>query len=260
MSETVLNISDQQLIEFPLDIFNKHELEILLAYRCKLKHLSIYIQNLANLKKLDLSQNQLTELPDEITNLQNLGSLILYSNQLTQLPDLSNLGLVQLHLRDNQLPVFPLSILRIETLEELDLSFNYIDKLPDNIFALENLRVLSISDNFLDELPETICQMKNLERLNFNGNSIKKLPEGFRSLNLKTLDVSQNSWKEPLYEIGDIDSLVNLQYDGNMFEYNYDIDPLNAFKTLWKCRKIIAFEVICEVIRKYMNKEFYDRY
>ena len=60
-----------------------------------------------DIKKLDLSGNQLTQLPSEIGHLTRLTYLTLSSNRLTQLP--SEIGqltqLTCLYLTDNQLDV-----------------------------------------------------------------------------------------------------------------------------------------------------------
>ena len=58
-----------------------------------------------NLKRLDLYNNQLTQIPG--LNLPNLQELYLYNNQLTQIPDLNLPNLQKLFLYNNQLTQIP---------------------------------------------------------------------------------------------------------------------------------------------------------
>jgi len=61
--------------------------------RNQLSELPTEITQLANLNTLDLSENQLSELPTEITQLANLNTLDLSGNQLSELP--AEIGLLE---------------------------------------------------------------------------------------------------------------------------------------------------------------------
>jgi len=77
------DIDDEILPRDREALFNLTELD--LTYN-QLTELPKEIGNLVNLTELHLSYNQLTELPKEIGNLVNLTVLGLYNNQLTELP------------------------------------------------------------------------------------------------------------------------------------------------------------------------------
>ncbi|WP_138500367.1 leucine-rich repeat domain-containing protein [Nostoc sp. PA-18-2419] len=45
------------------------------------------IANLTNLRELDLSYNQISEIPEAIANLTNLRELVLSYNQISEIPE-----------------------------------------------------------------------------------------------------------------------------------------------------------------------------
>ena len=92
----------------------------------KLDHIPDAVFELTQLKKLYLSNNQLTDLPESISNLNNLIGLYLRFNRLTDLPesfgDLSNL--IGMDLSNNRLISLPESFGELANLTELNLSEN----------------------------------------------------------------------------------------------------------------------------------------
>jgi internalin A len=84
---------------------------------------------------LDLSWEQITELPEEIGQLTNLTSLNLGDNQLTLLPEsiVQLTNLTSLDLRSNQLKTLPLSLIELNRLKRLDIRDNNLGELPPEI-------------------------------------------------------------------------------------------------------------------------------
>jgi hypothetical protein len=174
------------------------------------------------LEALDLSSNQLSELPDSITRLQNLSQLHLRNNQLSELPDsiihLQNLS--ELDLSSNHLSELPDSIIHLQNLSYLDLRNNQLRELLDSIGNLQNLSELYLSYNQLRELPDSIIHLQNLSYFNLRNNQLRELPDSIGNLqNLSHLDLSSNQLRELPY------SISSLQLWGSDLEHNPLVNP-----------------------------------
>ncbi|NES87329.1 MAG: GTPase, partial [Moorea sp. SIO2B7] len=172
----------------------------------------------SNLTTLDLSGNELTELPEFIGNLSNLTTLDLSGNELTELPEfIGNLSnLTRLDLSRLQLTKLPEFIGNLSNLTTLDLSGNELTELPEFIGNLSNLTTLNLSGNELTELPEFIGNLSNLTRLDLSRLQLTELPEFIGNLsNLTTLDLSGNELTELPEFIGNLSNLTNLDLADN---------------------------------------------
>ena len=125
-----------------------------------------------NIKRLDMSGYDLTNLPSSIGKLRNLERLDLQGNNLTKLPE---------------------SIGNLRKLKDLDLSENDLTKLPSFIGNLTKLRELDLGDNKLTSLPESIGNLTQLKELDLSYNNLKSLPSQIGNLgNLIDLDLYNN--------------------------------------------------------------------
>lgn len=129
------------------------------------------IEDLSELRLLDLSYNNFSILASEIFSLTKLTHLTLTQNGLTSLPgDIGNL----------------------ESLINLTVEGNNITSLHENIVLLSNLQTLNVVSNGLTELPSLIG-LNNLETIYATSNSLSSLPTTIQSLSaLNYLDVSSN--------------------------------------------------------------------
>lgn len=119
---------------------------------------------------LDLSFNQLTELPTSIGTLAHLRELWVNNNQLISLPDtIKNLiHLIRLDISHNELTEFePNTNMNI-----LNVSFNKLASLPNNIGNLQNLIILQAQNNEISELPTSLYDIKTLQVLNLTDNQL----------------------------------------------------------------------------------------
>lgn len=117
--------------------------------------------------KLNLSNLNLTEIPEEIFQLENIKELDLSNNPLKEL---SLKGMQTDHLKSINLACcslteFPIDILNINQIESIDLSFNTISSLPEELPVLNQLKKLLLSHCNFTEFPCILYQVVNLEYL-----------------------------------------------------------------------------------------------
>ncbi len=114
------------------------------------KSLQDALKEPAKVHRLNLSSQNLTEIPGEVSRLPNLYHLNLSTNQVRQLsPALFGLThLEELHLQSNLLTEIPAEIAKLKNLRELYLKTNLLKSLPlDALVKLKKLEILMIKDN-----------------------------------------------------------------------------------------------------------------
>ena len=156
--------------------------------------------SLTSLTTLDLGDNSLEELPAEVFNsLTSLITLDLSDNSLADLPDdlLNRLtSLTSLNLRNNSLTELPVDVFQsLTSLTSLNLNSNSLTELPVDVFqSLTSLTSLVMSQNSLTELPVAMFQnLIRLEHLHLRGNNLGSLPSKVfeRQTGLVSLDLAQ---------------------------------------------------------------------
>ncbi|CAO0797233.1 unnamed protein product [Mucor circinelloides] len=122
---------------------------------------------LTMIRKLDLSSNYLTELPESIGYMQNLEALSVAKNRIKSLPDtigyLSNL--LELDVSYNELEHVTPCIGYLEKLKTLSLAYNQITHLPTDVSGLVGLITLDLTRNPLRVLPAEISKLPFLRRM-----------------------------------------------------------------------------------------------
>ena len=182
--------------------------------------------------ELDLSGNELTELPPEIGKLTQLKKLILgkyereedrriiriVSNKLSTLPP--EIGLLaqleELQILENKLSILPAEIGQLTNLQTLHLSRNQLSTLPAEIVQLRNLQNLYLGSNQLSTLPAEIIQLTKLQTLYLSFNKISTLPAEIVQLTkLQNLDLSRNKLNTLPAEIVQLTKLQTLNLSRN---------------------------------------------
>lgn len=139
------------------------------------------VQNLPNLKHLDLKNAELHQLPDA-WHLPKLKTLNLSHNLLTEfpeesvlegLPDLNTLNLYGNNIAEIILPTSNRKIL--QKLETLDLGYNELIYLPDELDQVKSLRHLKVVHNCLQTVSMRICEM-DLKTIEVSSNPITEPP------------------------------------------------------------------------------------
>ncbi|KAL4039007.1 hypothetical protein IC575_002650 [Cucumis melo] len=159
-------------------------IETFIFRNSRLKILPNDVENLINLKHLDLSFNHKLEfLPDSITELCKLEALILKGcDKLKGLPkDIKSCNnLRQLDLSDNEsIEFLPDSITDLSKLEELILKrCHKLKRFPKDIKKCNNLRQLDLSDN--EKYAKRLIKLKHLDLDRCS--SLTHMPEGLGEL------------------------------------------------------------------------------
>lgn len=143
-----------------------------LKLSCQLKHFPSEILELADtLEILDLSDNQLSELPEKFSELKKL-KIAFFS--------------------DNQFKVFPEVLAKCPNLTMIGFKSNQIHTIPEQAFPI-HLQWLILTNNKINHIPESIGHCSRLQKVALAGNQIKELPEQMRACeNLELLRISAN--------------------------------------------------------------------
>ncbi|NGX39011.1 MAG: E3 ubiquitin-protein ligase SspH1 [Chlamydiae bacterium] len=147
------------------------------------------LNELVKIEKLDLKDNQLTELPELVGCLTALQMIGLNGNRLTKLPESfgSLTALQSLGLGNNQLTALQESFGSLSALQKLDLYDNQLAALPESFGSLTALVELRLTNNQLTKLPGSFGNLTALQKLLLLPNDqLTILPQLFKGLvNLK---------------------------------------------------------------------------
>lgn len=150
-----------------------------LKLACGLKSFPLEILTLANtLEILDLSDNDLSELPDSIKELKRLKILFFARNKFTVFPKiLSQLPMLNMvGFKSNQIHTVPEQSFPPK-LNWLILTDNKIEKLPKSIGEVTLLQKCALAGNHMEELPNEMSKCVNLELLRVSANQLKSIPK-----------------------------------------------------------------------------------
>ncbi|XP_037001810.2 leucine-rich repeat serine/threonine-protein kinase 1 isoform X1 [Artibeus jamaicensis] len=250
------------------------------ALRVKWSHLKLpwvdidwLIDISCQITELDLSANCLSSLPSVIPwGLINLRKLNLSDNHLAELPGVQSSDeiicsrLLEIDISNNKLSHLPPGFLHLSKLQKLTASKNYLEKLFEeesatNWIGLRKLQELDISDNKLTELPMIFLHsFKSLSYLNVSRNKLKMFPDAwacplkccrasyntleclpdrmaiFWKNHLKDVDFSENALKEVPPGLFQLDVLTSLRLQGNQL---VAVPPPEK----WTCRQLKTLDL-----------------
>jgi hypothetical protein len=135
------------------------------------------------LEILDMTDNQLSTLPENFGAFKKLKILFLSNNNFTKLPTVlakcPNLSMIGF--RNNQIAIIEENSLPLTT-RWLILTDNHIKTLPDSMGDLAVLQKCMLSGNALTALPESMQKCHNLELLRIAVNKLTALPSWLTTL------------------------------------------------------------------------------
>ncbi|XP_038112146.1 protein artichoke [Culex quinquefasciatus] len=218
--------SRNSIVEISSKAFrNSRSLQVLDLSGNKLRELPESLSGLSELREIDVSFNQLTELtPTVLGSWRNLEELKVSNNKVNQLHQgsLRNLPLLQyMDLSSNELTTLDHGSLRnLPELQELVLADNRLTDLKDRVFEdLPNLQAVHLQQNNLQLIsPHTFYRSPSIVYLNLSANQFRSLDSvGLRSVrNLEVLDLSGNFIRRITPNpLRGLDWLVELKLDDN---------------------------------------------
>jgi hypothetical protein len=169
----ILQLTNLGLIMLPDGLQQLKDLKVLNISKNLLHSLPEWISNLTNLETLHLYNNHFTYLPEDIKDLNNLKELNFGYTQITEIPDwISNLSLLE-ELAFPYAPVKQISqsTKQLKQLEKLDLSETNITSLPSSLSKMDSLSKLTITTSLCQQTTEFPPQLKKL-RIRVYGNEI----------------------------------------------------------------------------------------
>ncbi|KFM81427.1 Protein lap4, partial [Stegodyphus mimosarum] len=141
--------------------------------------------------------NDLIRLPSSFCNLYNLTKLELDENELLELP--ANFGCLSnmryLNLCHNTIKILPESFCQLQKLKVCLLSMNNLSYLPEDFGKLIELQELRLDNNLLMELPESFCNLTALLVLDLYKNKLKIIPSALNNMKyIKHMDLRENDF------------------------------------------------------------------
>jgi tRNA A-37 threonylcarbamoyl transferase component Bud32 len=175
------------LSDFPRELFKLVDtLEFLDLSGNNLSELPVDFGDFKKLKILFISNNQFKVFPKILANCPSLTMIGFRSNQMEEIPEDSfPLNLQWLILTDNKIEKLPKSIGRCKFLQKFGIAGNKLSSIPDEMKNCRNLELLRISANRIEKIPSWIFSLPRLSWLAYSGNPCSMIPN--RSVQIKSV-------------------------------------------------------------------------
>lgn len=162
------------LTDFPREIFELADtLEILNLTGNQLSQLPDDLGRLTRLRVLFCSNNLFTEVPASVGQCPRLSMVGFKSNRIERLPAAALPPLLRwLILTDNRLQQLPEALGDCLQMQKLMLAGNRLTSLPDSLARLHQLELLRLSANCLEHLPHWLFELPRLAWLAYAGNPL----------------------------------------------------------------------------------------
>ena len=157
MGEPRLKLSDN-LTEFPLEILELADsLEILDLSNNQLSTLPNEFSQLKNLRVAFFNNNQFEEFPEVLAACPNLSMVSFKSNNIKTISETAlSPNIRWLILTDNQLTTLPKAIGNLTKLQKFMLAGNQLTSVPPELANCQNLELIRLSANQLETMPDAL--------------------------------------------------------------------------------------------------------
>jgi len=158
---------------------------------------------LQDLEELNLSQNQITYIPENISAFSNLRKISVGWNKLTELP---------------------MGIFDLAALQELRAENNMIRVIPGQVGDLHALNTLVLNHNFISVIPLRCAELKFLVKVDLSENPVEICPSSILLLHQKNELLLQKSKRKGLIKRSILlKKTINEQLDSILAEEKKEI-------------------------------------
>lgn len=262
---TKMNLANNRLKQLPTHFGSYLALRILNISSNFLDQFPLFLCKLRSLVDLDLSFNNIANIPEDIGNLKNLEKLLITNNRLShQVPKSFRelISLRELDIKYNGITSIDIisELPRLETLyadhngissftgkfeklRQLKLNSNPLNKF-EIVSPLPTLKILNLSNAQLASIDSTFMHVSNLEHLILDKNYFVSLPPQIGTLlRLEHFSIANNSVGELPPQIGCLTELRILNVRGN----NISKLPME----MWWARKLETFNASSNVLEQF---------
>jgi len=189
--------------------------------------------------KMDLSHQQLTDLPVQLSECKSLQCLNASHNNLDKvtcnLAEFSNL--IRLDLSHNSLGLLPSSLSKVSMLSYLKVSHNEIVSLPDTMASTSKLSQLFLDNNMLTSLPHWVSKLSHCSTICLSNNPLDIHQQFSHDIGnvcrrLKILDLSNTSIKTLPKALGKLLDLRHLTISNTKIGLNPSLSSLSNVVSL----------------------------
>ena len=176
-------------------------------------------KNFEALKKLDLSENNLTKFNNGATRNKNLIDLDFQRNKITLKENniKPHVKLERLSMQYNKITYVPSSISNLADIKKLTFNYNEITDVAPEINRLQNLEYISFYNNKLTAVPAGIYGIKSMMLIDLFYNQLTKLDERIAEWPaLQILYISHNQLSKLPESISKLDSLKEIHAYNNL--------------------------------------------
>ncbi|RDD41233.1 Protein flightless-1-like protein [Trichoplax sp. H2] len=272
-----ISVSKNQLKELGSELPKLKDLRVVTARQNQITSIGLpgELFELDELTTVDLSHNDISEVPHTLGIARHLLVLSLSHNRISTIPGQVFVNLADLFYLDisnNKLELIPPQLRRLINLQTLDISHNPLghsqlrqlasltslhnlslrntqrrnDNVPNGLQNLVLLEELDLSYNELENVPDSILSISTLRRCNISYNELKELPASFGSwTSLEVLNLSRNNLKSLPSGIDGLVKLKKLFLNGN--ELTFDNLP-DTFSKLTELEVFVASQNKLEAV------------